>query len=302
MVSDVMRHFRGWLWCAGLERTAIRGGPYDAGGSLAGRRVHGGIGGPAEKAHAAHRAGPSAWLSYERGLASHTKGTVPKSGYDSVVTMHIILIGPQGSGKGTQGERLAAITGAKHLATGDLVRAEIGSKTPLGLTIKQYNDSGELVPDDIMLRLVQPALANTESWILDGYPRDEAQAKALDEMLAGVGVQLDRVIVLDAPDDALIARLRGRVQSRATGITYHTHFNPPPPTDPGPFQRRADDTPEDIRRRLEIYHTETRPLSHYYGERGLLTEIVADQPMDAVTDAIMRALHVCSSEGAARAT
>lgn len=229
-------------------------------------------------------------------------GALTEQSYDGVVTTRIILIGPQGSGKGTQGQRLAALTGARHLATGDLVRAEIGRDTPLGRTIKHFNDRGELVPDDIMLQLVRPALADAPGWILDGFPRDEAQARALDQMMSTWGERLDRVVLLDAPDQALIARLQGRVQSKATGRTYHMRFNPPPPDDPGPFERRADDTPEDIARRLEIYHTETTPLIQYYRDRGLLAEIDADQPMDAVTDAMVKALGVQRDEQAAPAT
>jgi adenylate kinase len=181
------------------------------------------------------------------------------------------------------------MTGARHISTGDLVRAEIKAGTDLGRRIKDYNDRGDLVPDEMILGLVRPYLT-TGSWILDGFPRDEAQARALDAMLKEVGVDLDRVVMLAAPDDALVTRLLGRVQSAATGKTYHVTYDPPPEDDPGPFVRRADDTPEDAQRRLAIYHAETEPLKLYYAGRGLLTQVDARQPIDAVTDAILRAL------------
>ena len=203
--------------------------------------------------------------------------------------MRILLLGPPGSGKGTQAQRLAAMTGARHISTGDLVRAEIEAGTELGRRIKDYNDRGELVPDEMILGLVRPYLT-TGSWILDGFPRDEAQARALDVMLNELGVDLDRVVMLVAPDDALITRLLGRVQSVATGKTYHVTYDPPPADDPGPFVRRADDTPEDVRRRLEIYHAQTEPLQAYYAGRGLLTQVDARGPIDALTEAILRAL------------
>lgn len=205
--------------------------------------------------------------------------------------MRIVLLGPQGSGKGTQGQRLAEITGARHLASGDLVRAEISAGTQLGQTIRAYNDRGELVPDEIILQLVRPRLVETERWILDGFPRDEAQALALDTLLVELRRPLDGVIVLEAPDALLEERILGRVQSAATGRIYHLTLNPPPPSDPGPFVRRTDDTPSDIRRRLEIYHRETEPLKQYYARQGLVTVIDALAPMDDVTAAILRAVH-----------
>lgn len=203
--------------------------------------------------------------------------------------MRLLLLGPPGSGKGTQAQRLAAMTGARHIATGDLVRAEIGAGTELGRRIKDYNDRGDLVPDELILGLVRPYLTKG-SWILDGLPRDEAQARALDEMLKEMGVGLDRVIVLVMPDDALIMRLLGRVQSVATAKTYHVTYDPPPQDDPGPFVRRADDTPEDVRRRLEIYHAETEPLQRYYAGRGLLRQVNTRGPIDTVAAAILQAV------------
>jgi adenylate kinase len=204
--------------------------------------------------------------------------------------MRVVLLGPPGAGKGTQAQRLAALTGAAHLAVGELVRVEIAAQTPLGHTLQGYYDRGDLVPDTLILGLVTSCLARVESWILDGFPRTETQARTLDAALAEHGAVLDRVIWLNLPDEEVLQRLAGRRQSRATGRIYHVADHPPPPDDPGPFVQRADDTPQNIRHRLEIYHAVTEPLKAYYAASGLLTEIDARAPISAITDAILRAL------------
>jgi adenylate kinase len=202
----------------------------------------------------------------------------------------IALLGPQGSGKGTQGERLAAILNATHIASGDLVRAEIQAGTELGRTVQGYNDRGELVPDEIILELVMPHLLAAGSWILDGFPRDEPQARALDAALEPKGEPLQRVIVLEMSDDEVIARLSGRRVSQATGHSYHLIFNPPPTSDPGPFLQRADDQPEEIARRLGIYHARTEPLKEYYDARRMLSTVDANGDIPTVTARILDAL------------
>ncbi len=201
--------------------------------------------------------------------------------------MKILLLGPQGAGKGTQAQRLARITGARHIATGDLVRAEIKAGTELGRIIREYNDRGELVPDEIIVTMVMRRLAGSDSWILDGFPRNSAQAAALDDALQAAGSEIDVVAALEAPDAALIERLSGRRQSEATGNIYHLSTNPPPADDPGPFVQRDDDKVENIRHRLEIYHEETEPLKDYYAGGGRLLRIDALQPIDTVTGAIL---------------
>ncbi len=208
--------------------------------------------------------------------------------------MRVILLGPQGAGKGTQAQRLADRVGAKHISTGDIVRAEIRSGSELGRRVQDYNDRGELVPDEIIVEMAKPYLDDADAWLLDGFPRNEAQAKALDAALEDLGEELDAVVALEAPDEALVERLSGRRQSQATGKIYHVVYDPPPENgdddDPGPFVQRKDDAEEAIRRRLEIYHDQTEPLKDYYAERGLLVTVDAEQEIPKVTEDILEAV------------
>lgn len=173
---------------------------------------------------------------------------------------------------------------------GDIIRREIRLGSPLGETLRQYSDRGELVPDETVLELVGPILRTNDNWILDGFPRDLAQARALDTFLQDDHHPLDRVVALEIPEEPLTERLAGRVQSESTGATYHLVHNPPPPEDPGPFVQRADDAPEGIRRRLELYHSVTEPLKKHYDDQGLLTHVDADGSIDEVRDRVSAAL------------
>jgi len=206
--------------------------------------------------------------------------------------MRVILLGPQGAGKGTQAQRIADKVGAKHISTGDIVRREIQSGSELGRKVQDYNDRGELVPDEIIAEMAKPYLDAADAWLLDGFPRNEAQAKVLDEALYELGEYIDAVVALEAPDEALVERLSGRRQSLATGKIYHVEYDPPPENgdDPGPFVQRKDDAEEAIRRRLEIYHNQTEPLKDYYAERGLLVTVDAEQEIPKVTQDILRAV------------
>lgn len=208
--------------------------------------------------------------------------------------MRVVILGPQGAGKGTQAQRISEASGAKHIATGDLVRAEIKSGSELGEKIKDYNDRGELVPDEIIIEMTMPYLEQNDSWLLDGFPRNGAQAQALDEALSESNMELDAAIVLEASDEELVQRLSGRRQSEATGNIYHVEHDPPPEEgdeeDPGPFVQREDDKEESIRRRLEIYHDQTEPLKDYYAEKDILTSVDATQDIPKVTEDIIKAL------------
>ena len=207
--------------------------------------------------------------------------------------MKIILLGPQGAGKGTQAQRLSQKTGAKHISTGDIVRAEIKSGSELGQKVQDFNDRGELVPDEIIVEMAKPYLDDADAWLLDGFPRNEPQAKALEDALEDLGIELDAAVALEAPDDELVERLSGRRTSDATGRVYHIEHDPPPEDseeDAGPFVQRKDDTEEAIRRRLAIYHEQTEPLKDYYAERGLLTTVDARQSIPQVTEEILAAV------------
>ncbi|MDQ3833215.1 MAG: adenylate kinase [Actinomycetota bacterium] len=208
--------------------------------------------------------------------------------------MRIIIMGPQGAGKGTQAAKLEEETGATHIETGDLVREEINQGTELGQKIQEYNERGELVPDEIIIDMTKPYLDENDSWILDGFPRNQEQAQALDEMLDEIDEDLDKVVVLEAPDDVLVERLSGRRQSETTGEIYHVDYNPPPEEgseeDPGPFVQREDDTEEAIRNRLETYHGQTEPLKDYYEEKGILVTVDATQDIDKVTEDVLQAV------------
>ena len=206
--------------------------------------------------------------------------------------MRVILLGPQGAGKGTQAQRLADRVGAAHISTGDIVRAEIKSGSELGKKVQEYNDRGELVPDEIIVEMAKPYLDDADSWLLDGFPRNQAQAESLNQALQDIGEDLDAVVALEAPDDALVDRLSGRRQSQATGKIYHVEHDPPPEDgdDPGPFVQRDDDAEEAIRRRLEIYHDQTEPLKNYYAARDLLITVDAEQEIPQVTEEILAAV------------
>ena len=210
--------------------------------------------------------------------------------------MKISLLGPVGTGKGTQAQRVSERLNYARIATGDLVRDQINADTELGREIKDYVDRGEPVPDEVIMELARPHLNPAGGWILDDYPRTIAQARELDEELQKRGIGLDRVIILEGPDDEkLIERVAGgRRQSLATGRVYHVEHNPPPDPregdDPGPFVQRDDDTEEALRQQLEAWHQEADAIKEYYDEQGILAVIDADQEVPKITDDILEAL------------
>ena len=190
--------------------------------------------------------------------------------------MNILLLGPQGSGKGTQAKRIAADFGLAHVATGDMLRGAIAARTPLGLEVKPIVDRGELVPDAAMIGLIRERLDEEdtrEGFILDGFPRTMAQAEALDAMLAEIGRDLDIVFELQIGDDVAVERLAKRAVEEG----------------------RADDTPQAIARRLSEYHEKTEPLVGYYRLRGNLVGIHGDNPIDEVFAEIEEALQTVTA-------
>ena len=211
--------------------------------------------------------------------------------------MNIVLLGPPGAGKGTQAQRLAAAKGLVHISTGDMFREHVRNGTELGKLAKQYMDRGELVPDEVTIRMLlerldRPDAANGA--IFDGFPRNVTQAKALDEALAARGARIDRALLIKVSDDELVARLAGRWMCRSCGAVYHERNDPP--REPGRCDRcggelyqRDDDRPEVVRARLERQKPPAE-LIEYYRERGVLREIDGERPLDEVTESLLEAL------------
>ncbi|HZG64323.1 MAG TPA: nucleoside monophosphate kinase [Rubrobacteraceae bacterium] len=210
--------------------------------------------------------------------------------------MKIALLGPVGVGKGTQAQRVAGRLNYVRVSTGDLVRDQIEANTELGQELKGYSDQGDQVPDETIMDLIRVHLQPAGAWILDGVPRTVEQARDLDEELEKHGTALDKVIMLEGPEDEdLIERVvNGRRQSLATGRVYHLEYDPPPDPvegqDPGPFVQREDDTEEALRRQLEAYRKEAEAIKEHYEEKGILTVIDADQEVEKTTENILEAL------------
>jgi adenylate kinase len=187
-----------------------------------------------------------------------------------------MLIGPPASGKGTQAELLRDELKLAHLSTGDMLRSAVAKGTELGKIADGIMKSGALVPDDLVIGLVKERLedrATAENFLLDGFPRTLAQAEALQKMLDGQKLGIDKVVMLEVPDDMVVQRLTGRRSDPQTGKIYHLIFNPPPADVAGRVVQRPDDTEEAARKRLEKYYSETRPVVPFYESRGLVTKV-----------------------------
>ena len=193
--------------------------------------------------------------------------------------MNLLVLGPQGSGKGTQAARLSADHGIPHVATGDMFRAAIAAGTELGRRVKPILAAGELVPDDLTVSLIRERLSQPDAadgFVLDGFPRNLAQAEELDAMLAEIGMKLDAVLFFDLPDEVALERLVGRAAEEG----------------------RDDDRPEAIERRLAIYHELTEPVVERYRATGKLVPLHASRPVGEVAAEIAEALELLG-EGAA---
>jgi adenylate kinase len=191
--------------------------------------------------------------------------------------MRLILLGPPGAGKGTQSARLVEALGIPQLSTGDMLRAAVKAGTPVGLKAKSVMDAGGLVSDEIVVGIVADRIEEADAkkgFILDGFPRTVAQAEALDKMLAGKGLRLDKVLELKVDETALLKRIENRAAEtvKAGGVV------------------RADDNPESFKVRLDAYKAQTAPVSAYYKGKGALTELDGMAQIDAVTKALMSAL------------
>jgi adenylate kinase len=195
--------------------------------------------------------------------------------------MRLVLLGAPGAGKGTQAKKLIEKYGIPQISTGDLLRKAVADGTSLGKEAKAYMDKGELVPDSVVLGMVKERLDQPdarEGFILDGFPRNTAQAKALDEMLGGMGMPLDGAISVDVPSGDLMKRLTGRRTCKQCGQMYNVYFNPPRKEGVcdncgGELFQRDDDREETIRKRLEVYEAQTAPLAEYYKDKGILKSV-----------------------------
>ncbi|MFE0461192.1 adenylate kinase [Kitasatospora sp. NPDC058965] len=213
--------------------------------------------------------------------------------------MRIVLVGPPGAGKGTQANLLAKTLSIPHISTGDLFRANISQGTPLGVEAKSYMDQGQLVPDEVTIGMAKDRLLQSDTaggFLLDGFPRNLAQAKALDEFLTEQGIAVDGVLDLEVPEDEVVKRIAGRRICRNNGAhVFHVVYNPPAVEGVcdecgGELYQRSDDTEESVRTRLEVYHTETEPIIDYYVQQQLVTTIPALGKVDEVTQRAVDAL------------
>jgi adenylate kinase len=196
--------------------------------------------------------------------------------------VRLVLLGPPGAGKGTQARMLEKRLSTPQVASGDLLRSAVRSRTPLGLQAKRYMDKGALVPDDLVLKLIDERLNKPDAaagFILDGFPRTVEQAETLGGMLKEHGDRhLDKVVAIMVPDDEIVKRISGRRTCKNCGAMYHLIYDPPRNQDlcnncNGELYQRDDDAEDTVRMRLDVYAAATRPLLEYYGRTGLLTQI-----------------------------
>lgn len=195
--------------------------------------------------------------------------------------MNLIFLGPSGAGKGTQARLLQEREGIPQISTGDMLRAAIAAETPLGRQARVYMDRGDLVPDDVMIVLVEDRLTQADTqrgFVLDGFPRTLAQAEALEAALQRRGRKIEAVIYFDVSDETVVRRLTGRRVCRPAGHIYHLEYHPPKvparcDIDGSELYQREDDKPETVRRRLEVYRRQTEPLVEFYRRRGVLETV-----------------------------
>lgn len=212
--------------------------------------------------------------------------------------MRLILLGPPGAGKGTQAKRLIERYGIPQISTGDILRAAVREGTELGKTAKQYMDAGKLVPDEVVIGIIEERLKEPDcakGYILDGFPRTVAQADALTDVLARMGKSIDHVVSIEVPDEELVERLTGRRTCRSCGAMYHVKFSPPKKPGAcdkcgGELFQRDDDKEETIRARLKVYQEQTAPLIAYYEKAGLLRRVSGVGTVDEIYGRILGVL------------
>ena len=208
--------------------------------------------------------------------------------------LNLVLLGPPGSGKGTQGERLQEDFRLPYYATGDILRAAVREGTDLGREAKQYMDRGDLVPDEVMVGLIADRVSGEEAadgFILDGFPRTTGQAEALDAKMEELGRELTTAVLVDVSDEEVVRRLGGRRVCVKEGHIFHVEFDPPKNEGVcdicgSRLEIRDDDKPDVIRHRLDQYHEKTEPLVAYYDGKGILRPVDGSKPPDEVSDTI----------------
>ena len=212
--------------------------------------------------------------------------------------MRAILLGAPGAGKGTQADELSERMGGPHISTGDLFRQAVKDQTAMGLNVRRYMENGTLVPDEVTISVVRDRLALEDcaaGFFLDGFPRTEEQARALDKFLEERGEKLDAVIYVDVDTEALISRISGRRTCKKCGALYHISYSPSEREGVcdkcgGDLYQRDDDQEETVRRRLEVYNGQTLPLAAYYRKQGILLDIDGNNDKNQVTQAILARL------------
>ncbi len=202
--------------------------------------------------------------------------------------MQAVLLGPPGSGKGTQAALLSSRLGFQHLATGDILREEVKNKTKLGTEAKTHMEKGELVPDKLILEMVSSHMQPGKSCLWDGFPRTEAQAVGLDALLAVRKLSVDLAVLLEVPDEVIIGRISGRLFCPGCGANYHRESLPPKKQGVcdscgGRLEIRADDRPEVVAKRLSVYREQTTPVVGYYANQSKLIRVNGNQPPEKVS-------------------